>query len=94
MKNKILSILFVLFLVMFFVLNIFINDEEISKTERRNLKQFPKITISNILNGKFMEDFDEYTTDQFILRDTFRNIKANVNYNILRKIDNNWIIEI
>jgi len=89
MKNKILSILFVSFIVLFFFLNIFIKDENISKTERRNLKQFPKITISNILNGKSMEDFDEYTTDQFILRDTFRNIKAKVNYNIFNKLDNN-----
>lgn len=91
MKNKILSILFVLFIVLFFFLNIFIKDETISKTERRNLKEFPKITISNILSGKSMEDFDEYTTDQFILRDTFRNIKARVNYNIFNKLDNNKI---
>lgn len=91
MKNKILSIFFILFLCLFFSLNIFIKDETISKTERRNLKEFPKMTISNILNGKFMEDFDEYTTDQFILRDTFRNIKANVNYNIFNKLDNNKI---
>ena len=91
MKNKILSILFVLFLIMFFVLNIFIKDETISKTERRNLKEFPKMTISNILSGKYMEDFDEYTTDQFILRDSFRNIKARVNYNIFNKLDNNKI---
>ena len=91
MKNKILSILFVSFLIIFFILNIVINDKEISKSERRNLKGFPKISISNILNGQVMEDFDQYTTDQFILRDTFRNIKANVNYNILRKLDNNGI---
>ena len=91
MKNKILSILFVLFITLFFFLNSFINDEDISKTERRTLKQFPKITISNILKGKFMEDFDEYTTDQFILRDTFRNIKARVNYNVFNKLDNNKI---
>ena len=91
MKNKILSIFFVLFIVLFFFLNIFIKDKQISKTERRNLKEFPKITISNIIKGKFMEDFDEYTTDHFILRDTFRNIKARVNYNIFNKLDNNKI---
>ena len=91
MKNKILSILFVLFLIVIFNLNIFIKDIEISKSERRKLKTFPKITLSNIIDGKFMEDFDEYTTDQFILRDNFRNIKANFNYNILRKLDNNGI---
>ena len=91
MKNKILSILFILFLVVIFSLNIFISDKEISKSERRKLKEFPKTTVSNIINKKFMEDFDEYTIDQFILRDNFRNIKANFNYNVLRKLDNNGI---
>jgi len=91
MKNKILSILFVSFLSIFFILNIVICDKKVSKSERRKLQDSPKITLSNILNGKVMEDFDEYTTDQFILRDAFRNIKSNVNYNILRRLDNNGI---
>ena len=91
MKNKILSITFVFGLMILFILNIFFGDNKISKSERRNLKLFPNISISNILNRKFMEDFDEYTTDQFILRDDFRNIKANVNYNILKKLDNNGL---
>lgn len=91
MKNKILSILFVSFLVMFMMLNIFIGDKTLSKSERRKLKQFTRPSITNILNRKFMEDFDEYTIDQFILRDEFRNIKANVNYNIFNKLDNNGI---
>ena len=88
MKNKILSILFISFLTIFFILNIVISEKEVSKSERRKLKDSPKITLSNILNGKVMEDFDEYTTDQFILRDTFRNIKANVSYKLFRKSEN------
>ena len=46
MKNKILSILFILFLVVIFSLNIFISDKVISKSERRKLKEFPKTTVS------------------------------------------------
>lgn len=91
MKNKILSILFVLFLVSFFILNIFMGDNDISKKERRKLEQFPDLTLDNVINGDFMEDFDNYTTDQFIFRDVFRNIKASVNYNIFNKLDNNKI---
>ena len=91
MKNKVLSVLFVSFLLLFLFLSIFVSDNEISKTERRKLKNFPKFTTSNMFSRKFMEDFDEYTTDQFIFRDNFRNIKANVNYNILKKLDNNGI---
>ena len=91
MKEKILSILFVSFITLFLIFNIFISDKEISKTERRKLKQFPEISIHDIISGEFMEDFDEYTTDQFILRNEFRNIKAQTNYNLFRKIDNNGI---
>lgn len=91
MKNKILSITFVLFLTIMFTINILTPDNDISKTERRKLEQLPKLTINNILNKSFMEDFDSYTVDQFILRDNFRNIKANISYKVLNKIDNNKI---
>ena len=91
MKQKILSISFVLFLTIVFILNIFIKDIDISSSERRRLEKFPKITAENVMDGSFMEDFDLYTIDQFIFRDTFRTIKANINYNIFQKLDNNGI---
>ena len=91
MKEKILSILFCSFLVFFLVLNIFVKDKEISTSERRKLEKYPTITIKDIFNGSFMEDFDNYTVDQFVARDTFRTIKSYVNYNILKKLDNNGI---
>ena len=67
------------------------SDSEISKTERRKLEQFPEITKNNILNKSFVEDFDSYVLDQFVLRDYFRQIKANFNYKVFRKVDNNRI---
>lgn len=91
MKEKIISILFMFFIVGFFIINIIKKDILISDTERRKLKQFPEISLNNIIDGSFMEDFDEYTTDQFVFRNKFRNIKANINYNLFRKIDNNGI---
>ena len=91
MKEKILSISFVLFLIIFFILNIFIRDIDISSSERRKLEKVPKISVENMIDGSFMEDFDLYTVDQFVFRDKFRTIKANVNYNIFQKLDNNGI---
>lgn len=91
MKNKILSILFFTFLISFFFLNIFVKDVEVSISERRKLEQFPKFSFENVLDGSFMEDLDLYTVDQFVFRDKFRTIKANINYNIFRKLDNNGI---
>lgn len=64
---------------------------EISQSERRKLAQFPDVTLKSLLEGDFMEDFEEYTLDQFPLRDTFRQIKALFHYNVLGQKDNNDI---
>lgn len=64
---------------------------DISYTERRELAQFPQISVKNLLSGSFMTDFEEYTLDQFPLRDGFRRLKALVQYNILGQKDNNGI---
>lgn len=91
MKDKILSILFCLILFGFFIINIFVKDNKISYTERRKMQMFPKLNLSNILNGKWMEEFDNYVLDQFAYRENFRNIKANTEINLFRKLDNNGI---
>ena len=91
MKNKIITISFVFVIELFFILGLVIKDESISKIERRKLEAFPKLTINKIMDGSFMDDFEDYTLDQFPYRDTFRSIKANVNYYILNMLDNNKI---
>lgn len=91
MKDKIISILFVVFISLIFILNILLPDIEISKSERRKLKKLPKMSINNVIDRTYMENFDSYVLDQFILRENFRRIKAKVNYNIFNKLDNNKI---
>lgn len=91
MKDKIISISFISFLLVFFLLNLFIKDELISFSERRKLKQIPLMSLENIVDKTYMEEFDQYVLDQFVFRDTFRSIKANVNYNLFKKLDNNDI---
>ena len=65
--------------------------EEISVSERRPLSQFPELTGSTILSGKFMSSFEDYTLDQFPLRDVFRQVKSLFHYNVLQQKDNNDI---
>lgn len=91
MKDRILSILFCSILFSFFVANLIIKDNDISYTERRKLQQFPEINIGNVLNGKWMKEFDNYSLDQFPFRENFRNIKANIEINLFKKLDNNGI---
>lgn len=63
--------------------------DDFSVTERRELDQFPELSWETISNGKFMTEFEEYTLDQFPLRDTFRSIKAFTHFYIFGQADNN-----
>jgi len=62
-----------------------------SEAERRPLAQMPDIKVETLLNGKFMGAFEDYTLDQFPLRDTFRSVKALFHKYILGQKDNNNI---
>lgn len=62
-----------------------------SEAERRPLKQWPGISVESLLDGKFMTDFEDYSLDQFPLRDRFRQIKSLFHYYAMRRGDNNDI---
>ena len=65
--------------------------KQMSDTERRPLAQFPEISGKTILNGSFMEKFEDYSLDQFPLRDDFRTLKSLFHTKVLGQKDNNGI---
>ena len=67
-------------------------SREMSESERRKLAQFPELSVQTLLNGKFMTGFEDYSLDQFPLRDSFRQLKALFHYNVLGQKDNNDMI--
>ena len=87
MKSKIITFLFVGYIILFGVLGIVFPDKEISNTERRKLSSIPDFKFSN----EYIEKLDKYLLDHFPFRDEYRSIKAKFNYNILGKLDNNGI---
>ena len=87
MKDKINTWLFLIFILSFSLLHIFMPDKEISTTERRKLATFPIVE----LNNEYSQKLEKYLLDQFPFRDDFRSIKANFNYHILHRLDNNNI---
>lgn len=87
MKNKIITFIFIIYIFTFSILGIILKDKDISITERRKLQTFPEFT----LNSEYINKLDKYLLDHFPLRDNFRSIKANFNYNVLNKLDNNNI---
>ena len=64
---------------------------EVSDAERRKLAQLPELSWETVLDGSFMEDFENYTLAQFPLRDAFRQLKGVFHYKVLGQKDNNGI---
>lgn len=70
---------------------LFTLQKEFSESERRKLAKFPEFSMEMIQSGKFMDDFENYSLDQFPLRDSFRRVKAFAQYDLFRLKDNNGI---
>ena len=87
MKDKIVVILFVAYICTFSILHIVIPDKELTISERRKLNTFPEIELTN----EYITKIEDYLLDHFPFRDEFRSIKANFNYKVLNKLDNNNI---
>lgn len=62
-----------------------------SEAERRPLAQRPRFSAKSVLSGEFMEDFEDFSLDQFPLRDGFRSLKAVFHSGVLGQKDNNGI---
>jgi len=74
--NIIQVLIFVVFIGAAFLLNLFLPDKEFSEVENKYLKQMPKFSIKELISGDFTSDFEEYTADQFVMRDSWITIKA------------------
>lgn len=90
-KNLIVAILFPLLLAGFLLAFILTPATMISESERRELDQAPELTVDSILKGEFFSKFDEYTLDQFPLRENFRTLSAIYRFNLMQQKDNNKI---
>lgn len=95
-KNIVVTVVFCIMIFGIFIINIIKAPSSISISERRPLKQMPKLSFESVFkptkeNPSFMSEFETYVLDQFWLRDEFRKIKAFSMYNIFGRSDNNGI---
>lgn len=67
--------IFLLFLLLAGVFNLFSKDKEFSETENRMLAQKPEFSFSSLASGKYMSDIEAYVTDQFFIRDKWISLK-------------------
>ena len=92
-KNIVVTLLFACFLAVFSLYCWFKPADDYSLAERRELKQFPKLSFSTVISAEFMNSFESYALDQFPLRDGFRAVKAYTALNIMGLKDVNDLYE-
>ena len=92
-----ITALFCAFIGVFLVANAVSPDRAFSQVENRNLQQLPEVDLGtpeklfkdgNFFNGQFMRDFETYTTDQFVGRDMWVDLKARTERALGKKENN------
>ncbi|WP_297210666.1 DHHW family protein [uncultured Flavonifractor sp.] len=85
-----ITALFCAFIGVFLVANAVSPDRTFSEMENRNLEQRPTPSVKTLLSGEFMKDFESYTTDQFVVRDSWIGLKS-ATERVLGKQENNGV---
>ena len=85
-----ITALFCAFIGVFLVANAVSPDRTFSEMENRNLEQLPTPSVQTLLSGEFMKDFETYTTDQFVGRDSWIGLKSSTE-RALGKQENNGV---
>ena len=70
--------IFLLLIFGFAVASLLKPDGEFSENENRSLAQRPAFTWEKLLSGAFSQEYEEYLTDQFLLRDQWIGLKTQV----------------
>ena len=86
MKNKIITIVFLIIIIGLGLISIVAKDNLLSTFERRKLAQFPTKIDKN-----FTRKLDDYLLDQFVFRNKLINLNSFINRKVLNKIDNNEV---
>lgn len=74
--ERLIGGIFILCLFGVMLVNLIIPDREMSEEENRMLASKPKLTFSALANGDFMEQYEEYLSDQFAGRNLWHRLKV------------------
>lgn len=80
MKDKLLKILFFVFIGSVLIANINAPDRSFSQNENRVLEELPKFSFFSLKSGDFTKKFEDYCKDQFILKDELVGAKSRLDY--------------
>ena len=70
------TIIFLAFIFLLAIFNLISPSKEFSENENRYLASFPNTSLKNIFMGDFDTEFENYFSDQFVLRDKWIEVKS------------------
>lgn len=79
MKNKTLTIIFIIYVLIFAVGSVIVKDREFSDMENRNLSMLPNVSGKAVVSGEFADDFENYMSDQIVFKDFLVKLKVTTN---------------
>ncbi len=79
------------FLVFMFIINLLAPSDKISEKENRALAQFPDFSLAALADGSFTKGFEDYISDQFVMRNGFVSSKRRIE-TLMGKKENHGIL--
>lgn len=77
-KENILGLAFVICVFVFMLLNVIVQDKEMSEQQNKMLAQKPKFSLEGVLSGTYMERYENYLKDQFAGSDALQRIQVSL----------------
>ncbi|GAA0604939.1 DHHW family protein [Virgibacillus siamensis] len=78
-------IVFLLFIFSFGAGTLISSDKDTSMVENRKLEQRPDLTLNKMIFGDYFQKFNDYFSDQFMLRNKWIQANSKIEKNVLRK---------
>ncbi len=86
-----LVVVFTVFMLGLFVVDLITPPKAFSALENRNLQQRPAFSLSALVGNIYTLKYEEFTNDQFVARDAWINLKSRSEYALARTENNNVI---
>lgn len=90
LKKYPLLVVFAVFMLGLFGLDMCFTSNPYSELENRQLKQKPVFTLESLMKNQYTKDYEEYINDQFVGRDGWITLKS-VFESVLAKTENNGV---
>lgn len=92
MKNKCTTIIFILFIAIFFIISVVKKDTGFADTENRVLEQKPEFSMESLIEGMYTNSYQNYVRDQFPFRNEFVSMRNYIEKFMMKKEINGVIV--